>query len=315
MDISNQPPKTPAATPAPESATSSAQPEPTTQPAADTTKTSSEPATPAAASGDTSVERKILAIPTSAMKNIKQEERERGKSEALAALDAEAVSLGFANYAELRAYAKTQKETTSKSPTPAPTPDAGIDDDDDDLDDEPVQAEPPKKAESKRNRDLVKQLELDREKLLEEKRRLNRARSREVRENKQLKRQLQELETTSELKLQAKDAGVADVDYAVELLKRNLRTMSDAELAGFDERKFFREILRKTHPHLYKAEERPVTTGVQDTPPPPAAGKPEKAANGSDHKAVDARALSPKEFRELLQKRGISNPASGGMMS
>jgi len=248
-----------------------------------------------------SAEPKVLTIPSSAMKNLKAEERERGRTDALRALDVEAQGLGFANHAEMKAFVQ---QTRAGTPPAAPAPAA------------PAQpaAEPAAQDPSALASQKERELTVARDKALDEKKRLNRANAKTERENRQLKQQLIEQEVSTELKLAAKDAGVVDVDYAVEVLKRSIKGMSEAELQGFDEGKFFREQLRQSHPHLYQVEQRPVTTGTGNTPTAKP-GAPSKTVDPNAASKVDAKAMSPQDFQALLRKRGLSDPATGGMLA
>lgn len=276
-------------------------------PQADPTQVSAPTGAPAPATAGTgtpaasSAEPKVLTIPSSAMKNLKAEERERGRTDALRALDVEAQGLGFANHAEMKAFVQ---QTRAGAPPAAPVPAQPA---------KPA-AEPaqdPSSLASQKERELT----VARDKALDEKKRLNRANAKTERENRQLKQQLIEQEVSTELKLAAKDAGVVDVDYAVEVLKRSIKGMSEAELQGFDEGKFFREQLRQSHPHLYQVEQRPVTTGTGNAPTAKP-GAPSKTVdpNAASSK-VDAKAMSPQDFQALLRKRGLSDPATGGMLA
>lgn len=259
-----------------------------------------DPATPAPVVPEES-KPKVLTIPTNAMKQIKQEERDRGRAETLAELDAQAVSYGFANHAEMVAFAQSKKSDPEQPATTTDQPAADPAD--------------PAQMSEKETQALIA-LRQEKDKLLEEKRKLNRARAREEKRNRQLSRDLQNMEATMELKLAAKDAGVEDVDYAVEVFRRAIKGMSDDELKTVDESKFFRESLRQSHPHLFKAEERPVNTGTPNTSTAkPGAATADRSSNNEESGSVDARKLPADEFQKLLRKRGLSNPSTGGMLA
>jgi len=230
------------------------------------------------------------------MKNLKAEERERGRVDAMRALDAEAQGLGFASHAEMKAF--VQQTRAGNTPPAQAAPPAS----------EPTQD--PSSLASQKERELT----VARDKALDEKKRMNRAAAKAERENRQLKQQLIEQEVSTELKLAAKDAGVVDVDYAVEVLKRSIKGMSEAELQGFDESKFFREQLRQSHPHLYQVDQRPVTTGTGNTSTAKP-GAPSKTVDPNASSKVDAKAMSSQDFQALLRKRGLSDPATGGMLA
>ena len=251
------------------------------------------PAPAGAVSAPAAPEPKVLAIPSAAMKGIKADERERGRAEALQSLEVEAQSLGFSTYAELKAAAAAQKAGAQAAPVP-----------------EPASADTGQNLVSPAQQELVAQ----RDRALDEKKRLNRQHARAERENRQLKQKLIEQEVQSELKLAAKDAGVVDVDYAVEVLRRSIKGMSETELQGFDEAKFFREQLRQSHPHLYQVEQRPVTTGTGNAPVAKPT-VPSKTVDPKDAGKADARVMSPQDFQARLRKLGLSDPATGGMLA
>ncbi len=299
----------PAADPAP-AGTSSAPAGTEAAPAVDPTGLPTDdtaPSDPVATPAPTS---KVQVIPTAAMKQLKAEERERGRAQALAQQEEEAIAAGFSSHAEMLEFARNQRA----NPAPAaveqpPATDVPVADPAGGDQQVSVMEHPEVKA-------LVSELRQTNEKLLEEKRKLNRARAREEKRNRQLTRQLQDLEATSELKMAAQQAGVQDVDYAVECFRRSIKGMSEDDLKTVDEKTFFGQTLRQTHPHLYGTEERPVNTGAPNaaTKSKPAganSAKPEGDANGK----VDAMKLSPAEYQRRLRERGLQDPSSGGMLA
>lgn len=129
-----------------------------------------------------------------------------------------------------------------------------------------------------------------------------------------------------ELKLIAMQHGVRDVDYAVDLLQRRTRGMSDEELNAFEEQKYFSEELRKSHPYLYGEEKVPAHTSAKD----PAAGEPKTKQNGgaghstpapaakgtreqregAQEEVKDARSVSRDEFSKMLKEHGLQDPSA-----
>jgi hypothetical protein len=254
------------------------------------TSSSVEPTgTPAAGSESSTKEgsSKVLMIPTDAMGAIKREEREKGKKQAYEELETRAKAAGFESWAAMETALKALPKPSTK---PAPEPPSA------------VEEAKPKADEPDPEKIRLQQEALEAKQKAEQ----------EAKQNQKLRNELLKQQAQNDLKLAAISAGVKDVDYALTLLKRELKGKSAEELQSFDEKKFFSETLRSSHPYLYAIEERPATTasgGANGAPPPPSKGKePIAPTNG----AVDARTLSRQEFDELLRKRGITPPQVGG---
>lgn len=252
---------------------------------------------------------KVISVPTSAMKRIKDEAAQAALTARQQELDADAQELGYKDHA---AFIQAQKDakaaakavTTQQPAEPAKSETKDAKDSGDRL-----------KALEEENTSLKKQLETT----LEEKKRLNRQHNRQQRELTKLRDELTNSQTEAELKLAAQAAGVIDTDYAVSVYMRAIQKMSEEELKGMDETKFFSETMRKTHPHLYSAVEKPISTGPKSDPnvrtPAGGGGDPPKSTNTDNNGKVDARTLSPQDFQSLLRKHGLSNPGSGGMLA
>lgn len=266
----------PAAPPAPAPASA------TTPAAATSAQTEPAPAPAPATDGRT------VVLPSDAVKRMRDEERRAGERAALANLDARAQAEGFGSHAEMLAFASAQRAAAAAQPpapaqTPAPAP-----------------------------QDPVAVAQAERDKAVEATRKLNRERAKLERENRRLQTDLLEQQALTELKIAAKDAGLADVDYAVEIFRRTAAKLPEAEQHKLDQNKFFREELRKSHPYLYVAVDKPVHTGPTDhgTTPPPA--KPDQTKPTTEK--VDANKMSPEQFRAHLAKRGLRDPQTGGML-
>lgn len=249
---------------------------------------------------------KILTIPSNAMAKIKREERERGKKAVLAELDAQAKKAGFTTWEDMMKAATTKPTVQKTSVRPATQPV------------EKAQAATPAPTGNDR---AFRRAEKERERALEEVRRLNRARATEEKRRKDAERRVQAMEAEMTLRTAAVRAGVQDVDYALELLRRKINGKSADELKTFSEDEFFAKELRSSHPYLYGVTEIPANTSSQvapkDAPKPPApTGKPTQmpapapTGNGGGS-MVDARKLSSQEYSELLQRYGIRNPSLG----
>lgn len=254
---------------------------------------------------------KVLTIPTSAMGDIKRKERDRGRTEARSEYDTAAKEMGYESHEDMMTALRAQKVAGTRTPaqTPAPAADAS------DFDADPVDASP-KTDKDARSR-VVSRLEREKGQLLEDRKKLNRARAHEERQRKALQGKLDAQEAEHELRFAAVRAGVDDVDYAVVLLRRQLIGKTEEELAQFDEGAFFNQELKKSHPYLYKSGTReanssPAPDGVagkDDGAPTPAA--PTAQPDGAQDSQVDARKLSNDAYAQLLRKRGLTHPAVG----
>lgn len=129
----------------------------------------------------------------------------------------------------------------------------------------------------------------------------------EARRRRELERSLEAKEAEMAIRETAMQAGVRDIDYAVNLLARNLESKSEEELAAFDEKQFFSG-LRNTHPYLFGEVTRPATTGpgvgAQPAPMKPGTVTQTTAQNSQ----VDARKMNQSEFQEYLRSKGLSSP-------
>lgn len=246
---------------------------------------------------------KVIAIPSAKMASIKREAKEKGRREALASLDATARELGYASHEDMVQKLRANKGRRPAAPTARTAPPPESDDNTDD-------STPPAPVASRR-RETRTERELTRAQ--EQRRAANRARAAAEKRAKQLERQREADSAENELKLAAVGAGVKDVDYALVILRRKLQGKTEDELAKFDEDKFFKDELRRTHPYLYTVQEEPVTTSPPADPANPGkqapAATPPKAPASGDKK--DGRTMSKAEYNETLSKRGFVNPSVG----
>lgn len=272
------------------------------------TEASSSISAPQAPEAASTPSAKVLTIPSNAMAKIKREERERGKKAVIAELDAQAKKAGYSTWEDMMKAATTMKKATPKVNVQRPAaPQA-------------QQAQPQQTGAPNIERN-ARRAEKERERALEEVRRLNRARATEEKRRKDAERRLQAMEAEMTLRTAAVRAGVQDVDYALELLRRKINGKTADDLKTFSEDEFFVKELRSSHPYLYGVTDVPANTAAsvaaKDAPKPPApAGKPTQmpapSSNGTNGgSAVDARKLSPQEYTDLLQRYGIRNPTLG----
>ena len=250
---------------------------------------------------------KVLTIPSNAMAKIKREERERGKKAVIAELEAQAKKAGYSTWEDMMKAATTKKATPNANVQRPAAP--------------PAQQAQPQQTGTVNVDRAARRAEKERERALEEVRRLNRARAAEEKRRKDAERRLQAMEAEMSLRTAAVRAGVQDVDYALELLRRKINGKTADDLKTFSEDEFFAKELRSSHPYLYGVTDVPANTSAsvatKDAPKPPApVGKPTQmpapTGNGTNGgSAVDARKLSPQEYTELLTRYGIRNPSLG----
>lgn len=238
-------------------------------------------------------EPQIIQIPTSTMKRIKEEERQRGRAALRNELDTEARKLGFRSHDEMVRQIATSRRNPAPKQAAQPQPAAS-------------DGAPAEQRESPRK---IAALERDVARLTDERKRANRRVADLEREITRLKAGLDSKDAELALRVAAARAGVQDVEYALHVLQGHLRGKSEEELRGFSEEKFFADTLRASHPYLYGVETRPANSS-----PALAAGRPpvppriEAPADGS-LAPVDAKSLSREQYQELLRKRGITDPA------
>lgn len=237
-------------------------------------------------------EPKLIQIPSSSMKRIKEEERQRGRSAVMAELNAEARKLGFQSHSDMVKAIATRRQPGK----PAQQATASN--------------EPQSTSETQGSPRKLNALEREVARLNDEKKRQNRRIAELEKDNKRLKAQIDEKDAEIQLRVAAAKSGVQDIEYALHVLRQHLRGKNEQELSGFNEEKFFAETLRNSHPYLYGVETRPATSSPSvDTPPSrPAAPNMEPPVDPTSG-PVDARKLDPKQYQELLRKRGITDPS------
>jgi hypothetical protein len=263
------------------------QTQPETQPAIETPVASPPPAVEP---------RNVLQIPSDAMKRIKAEERKKGERAARQALDAEARELGYRDHASLVEGAKRARQ-----PKPAPAQPKG---------EQPSATTSDGSGAPRHSDKHVSKLERDNARLVEEKRRLNQARNREEKARRAAQRQLDAVQAEGELRLVAFKCGIQDVDYAIHLLKQKVRGRSIEELSTFDESKFFGEELRRSHPLLFQAVERPADTAPADGEAHPAAKLPTNGGAGTGTES-NVMKMSREQYLAHIAKLGLVDPSAG----
>lgn len=233
----------------------------------------------------------VVTMSSRTLADLKNKERAKGKRLAMSELQERAKKAGFASFEEMERAAARARQSNARS----------------EPDRQPVRTSngQPNKQD--------KRWDKEREQLLEQTRQLNRKHSTEEKRRKAAEKKLESMEAEKLLERAAIRAGVQDVDYALELLRRKLKAMSPEDMAAFDETKFFKEDLRTSHPYLYGIQERPATTGpgaqtAPKGPQQPNAVKKDQAEEGD--KKRDARNMSQDEYTKLLKQHGLTDPRS-----
>jgi len=241
---------------------------------------------------------KNVMLPQQAFAKLKEEQRQRGKREAISELDDKFKAAGFASLEDaIAALAETRKAVSAKTETaPKPAPKA--------VEPAPVADEEVQiTAQPKDAGQADKQMQ----QLLREREKLAKQFAAEQAQRRKLQRQLEAKEAEFALRETAVGKGVKDVDYAVRLVQRELTGKNEQQMAAFDEAKFF-DGLRQTHPYLFGEMVVPATTGtgVGAAPSAPTAAS-VQVAQGAAGK-FDARAASREDFYKALRARGLTPP-------
>ena len=259
-----------------------------TAPTAEATATApaAESALPTIAGG------KNVILPQHAIGKLKEEQRQRGKREAMTELEAKFKAAGFGSIDDAIAAMAAARNAPAKA-TPAPTkakePEITAD--------EEVQTT----AQPQSNGDYAKQMQ----RLQREREKLAKQFAAEQAQRRKLQRTLEAKEAEFALRETAVGKGVRDVDYALRLIQRELEGKDEKALATFDESKFF-DGLRQSHPYLFGEMVVPATTGtgVGAAPSAPKAGTVQAAQTAANK--TDARTMSQDEFQKLMRSRGFS---------
>lgn len=254
-------------------------PEAATAPAA-------EPALPTIADG------KNVILPQATMAKLKEEQRQRGKREAMTELEAKFKAAGFESIDDAIAAMAAAKNAPAKAAPKAPVKEAVTET----ADVEESLATQPQGAS-----DSTKQLQ----RLQRERERLAKQFAQEQAQRRKLQRTLEAKEAEFAIRESAVAKGAKDVDYVVRLIQRELEGKDEKALAAFDEGKFY-DNLRQSRPYLFGETVVPATTGtgVGAAPSAPKAGN-VQAAQGAAGK-TDARSMSQDEFQKLMRARGFS---------
>jgi hypothetical protein len=249
-----------------------------------------EPGLPTIAGG------KNVILPQHAIGKLKEEQRQRGKREAVTELEAKFKAAGFSSIDDAIAAMAAAKANTAK-PAPAKAAPVQKAAEPEFYADEEVQTA----AQPQAQNDAAKQMQ----RLQREREKLAKQFAAEQAQRRKLQRTLEAKEAEFALRETAVSNGVKDVDYALRLIQRELEGKDEKALASFDETKFFGG-LRQSHPYLFGELVVPATTGtgVGAAPSAPKAGS-VQAAQGAAGR-MDARSMSQEEFQKLMRSRGFA---------
>ena len=239
---------------------------------------------------------KNVILPQAAIGKLKEEQRQRGKREAMTELEAKFKAAGFGSIEDaIAAMAAARNAPAAKAAPPAKQAKAPVVEE---LDEEVQEATT---AQPTQGGDYAKQLQ----RLQREKERMAKQFAAEQAQRRKLQRTLEAKEAEFALRETAVGQGVKDVDYALRLIQRELEGKDEKALAAFDEGKFF-STLRTSHPYLFGEMVVPATTGtgVGAAPAAPTAAT-VTAAQGAAGK-TDARSMSSDEFQKLMRARGLN---------
>ncbi len=266
---------------------------------------------------------KVHSVPQEAFSKLKERERERGREEAQQAnqrwLNEQAKKRGFDSFDAFMEAATKQPEPPPPAPEPTPEPPPAKPAPPPPKE-EPV-AEPekpqgqeptpdPKPSRTGMNARARTRFRKERNKHSSNMQKMRGRNKKLEGERNALKSRLVQQQTETELREIAIKTGVTDLDYAMTLLRRELKGKTAEDLKDFKPKDFF-EGQREPRPYLFSEVKVPATTGTEDgaaTPPPqtPAAAA-QTAANGAK---VDATKMSQEEYDAYLRKRGWSKNAT-----
>jgi hypothetical protein len=243
---------------------------------------------PAGSNG--AADNKTLQLPTSAFAKIKADAQEKGRKAAQAELAEKAKAFGFANMDEMFAALESVKSGGEQEAAPAAPKAQG-----------PKAQQQGGKPQQSKQSDTVSAEALRVAKELERARKEAEKASREARRYRQ---QLEEQQATAEIEKVALQAGVRELDFTVDLLKRTLSTKTEEELASFSVDQWFAG-LRSQRPYLFgEAPRVPATTGTGgEAPKAPAPGQ--AAAAAAQNSQFDGRKATSDAVRARLAQLGV----------
>jgi hypothetical protein len=255
------------------------------------------PPSPASA-GDN--QRNVM-MPVKALRDRLQTAEKKGRSAAMAELDAAAQAKGFANHVAMmdhmeKVLASTrsngqQQHRQAQNPNPTRTPGA--------------RPQPPA---NKHDRQAMQRYDADLVKWRREAEKAQQLARDADKRRRQAERRADAVQAEANLERIASRVGIKDTGYAIHLFKQAHMGKTKEELEKLDEVKFF-EGLRQDHGYLFSEQVVPATTGTAGAPPivPPGPAGGEQGRQGE----VDVRRMSKSEYEAYLRKKGIAPSATG----
>lgn len=259
---------------------------------------------------------RMLTVPVSAFKRLKDEARTKGRTEAMDELTTrlqalakqggfDSIESAFGALAKLNAGANTAG--TANATTTADTEaTAG-----DDPPEPPTEQAAEAKAKPARQSAVAAAADKIDADWAKERERLRRRLDSETENRKALEARIAANEAANELRVAAVKAGVEDVEFAMHLAGKYLSSADDAALAEFKAAAWF-ESLRKERPALFAAQRRTIDTGNTRSDEDGATLSPEEAARAhAEANKTDANSMSREAFNALLAARGLRQPTVG----
>ncbi len=241
----------------------------------------------------------VQVLTNGAYKRIKDAALKKGERAAQVALEDRARAAGFASvdamFAMLPQLQQSNRAGTTAAP-PAATPSQGAVNADAEIDTDATG--------KKLNYREQRKYELQVKRLKEEREEAKEARLKAERRLRQIESERETAAAEAQIRMAVTRQGASDVDYVAALY------LKEARAEKFDEGKFFTD-LRASRPYLFGEARQPVSTGTDGgAPPAPSPGvvSSQQAQSGR----VDARKMSPEEWRAYNQKRGINLAGGAG---
>lgn len=252
-----------------------------------------------------------LILPSDALGRIKQEQRDRGKRDALMELDKQAKEFGFeslkdafASLAEVKRGGQQARQ--ERQPSNGRQEQRQQQERQEATGGDAERPTPPMNRRDRQAMDRY-QREIDRWKRQNE---LLAKRSRtEERRRRELQHALDAKDAEMALREAAASAGVKDIGYVIHMLRAELEGKDEKEVAAFDEAKYF-EGLRVDKPYLFGEVVRPATTGtgVGGAPPAPKPGQVSQQVAASGKFDANNKDVKRGDFEDRLRKMGLEVP-------
>lgn len=243
---------------------------------------------------------KVQQVKHSDFKRIKEEAKAKGKAEALSDLDAQAKLQGFTSFADaLKALGELNKRppaaTAAKPASPTPPKEATT-----------MTTKPPKKTDADK---ALEKARADAETARVDKIKAHRQWRAGEMKRREMQSALDAKDAEMGLREEMYRAGVADVDYTLRLLTRELEGMNEEQIAAYDRSAFY-GTLRQERPYLFGEKVVPANTGTNgqktdgSSPAEPKAGEASKEAAASNQ--FDARTAKPEDVQKRLRALGLN---------